>query len=79
MVLRKCVKKQIHESDDGNSYYLFFLSFMDTLNYLSAEVSKKEYDATEIGDLFYIAASKKHKNDDYDVAAYFSESKWRLE
>ncbi len=80
VVLRKCIRKTEVEDDESTSYYMIFDGFMDSWNDLAAEVkNKKDYDAIEVGDLYYVVASKNKNSDEYTVAAYFKESEWRLE
>ncbi len=79
VVLRKCIRKTEVEGET-TSYYMIFDGFMDSWNDLAAEVkSITEYNAIEVGDLYYVVASKNKNSEEYSVAAYFKESEWRLE
>ncbi len=78
IVLRKCIRKTEVEGEDTH-YYIFFDGFMDSWNDLVAEVKNaSEYNNIEVGDLYYVAASKDKNSEEYSVAAYFKESEWRL-
>lgn len=74
VIERPCIKKDIYESnEDPDSYRLWFLNKEEDYN-VSVTVEKEYYDATEIGDEFYVTFSVGEKL----PCLWYRKSEWKL-